>query len=209
MPRAHEGDRAGEVTRLLHAARTGDREAFDALFTRVYAELRAVAARQLRGERDGGALRPTELVNELYLKLAGSPAGEWEDRAHFYGVAARAMRQLLVDLARRRDAAKRGGGWIMTTLGDGTASTDAGLEEVLALEDALAGLDERQRQIVEYRFYGGMPEQEIARVLGTSTRTVQREWTKARAWIYRALYPESGTAGLAPASAPAAPRARS
>jgi RNA polymerase sigma factor (TIGR02999 family) len=189
MPRTAEEPRAGDVTRLLRVARTGDRAAFDELFTLVYGELRRIAGGQLRRERDRAALRPTELVSELYLKLAGDVSDGWEDRAHFFAIAARAMRQLLVDLARRRDAAKREGHWMATSLGDHPAD-DVALDDVLALEDALSRLDERQRRIVEYRFFGGMSEEEIGRLLGVSTRTVEREWTKARAWIYRALYPE-------------------
>jgi RNA polymerase sigma factor (TIGR02999 family) len=178
----------GDVTRLLRVAGQGDRRAFDDLFALLYEELRRVAERQLRAERDDGPLRPTELVNELYLKLVGQlPAGV-EGRAHFFGIAARAMRQLLVDLARRRGAGKRGGDWVPTTLTERVAGRDDALDDVLALEQALAQLDERQRAIVEYRFYGGLSEEEIAGLLGVSTRTVQREWIKARAWIYSALY---------------------
>jgi RNA polymerase sigma factor (TIGR02999 family) len=181
---------AGEVTRLLHVLRDGDRNAFDRVFALVYDELRGVAQHQLRGSRDGQALRATELVNELYLKLVGQADVEWQSRAHFYAIAARAMRQILVDLARRRNTTKRGGEWARTTLtGKGIAAATT-LEEVLALDELLDQLDERQRQVVELRFYGGLREDEIAEVLGVSTRTVQREWVKARAWLYRALYPD-------------------
>jgi RNA polymerase sigma factor (TIGR02999 family) len=183
--------RPGEVTRLLHVAGHGDREAFDRLFSLVYDELRRLAQRQLRSERDAAALRPTELVNELYLKLGDGMRMEWEGRAHFFGVAARAMRQLLVDLARRRVAAKRGGALVATTLADADAAADeVAFDDVLALEDAIATLDERQRRIVELRFFAGLAEEEIATQLGVSTRTVQREWIKARAWIHRAMYPD-------------------
>ena len=190
MRPAGEETRTGEVTRLLRVARGGDRAAFDQLFALVYAELRRIAGHQLRGERNGGPLRPTELVNELYLKLVDQTPGAFENRAHFMAIAGRAMRQLLVDLARRRDAAKRGGDWVPTSLGD-HPSDERSVEDVLALEDALSRLDERQRRIVECRFFGGMSEDETAQILGVSTRTVQREWLKARAWIYQALYPES------------------
>jgi RNA polymerase sigma factor (TIGR02999 family) len=177
----------GAVTQLLRSARAGDRDAFDRLFAVVHEELRQIARRQLRG---GGrdTLRATELVHELYLKLVDQVDVPWENRAHFYGIAARAMRQILVDLARRRKAAKRGGDWIHTTLTGEHAPDDVRLDEVLALNDLLEQLDERQRQIVEYRFFAGMTEEEIAEVLGLSARTVQREWVKARAWLYRALY---------------------
>ena len=179
----------GEVTRLLRSARDGDRAAFDRLFAVAYDELRRVAQRQIRGA-DAGAVRPTELVHELYLKLADQAQVDWESRAHFYGIAARAARQILIDLARARGAAKRGGSWMATTLTGKQVPADVKVDEVLALDELLGQLDERQRQIVEYRFYAGMTEEEIAQVLGVSSRTVQREWVKARAWLYQALYPE-------------------
>jgi RNA polymerase sigma factor (TIGR02999 family) len=191
MQQIREDAKTGEVTRLLRVVRTGDRDSFDQLFALVYSELRRVAERKLRGERDGGPVRPTELVNELYLKLVDQLHSDFANRAHFFGIAARAMRQLLVDLARRRGARKRGGKVIATTLTESAAVIDVDLDEVLALEDAVAQLEERQRQIVEYRFFGGMSEEEIAHLLGVSTRTVQREWIKARAWIYKSLYPEA------------------
>jgi RNA polymerase sigma factor (TIGR02999 family) len=181
---------AGEVTRLLHVVRGGDRAAFDRVFALVYDELRSVAQHQLRGSRDGQALHATELVNELYLKLVGQAEVEWQSRAHFYAIAARAMRQILVDLARRRNTSKRGGEWARTTLTGKGIATATTLEEILALDELLDQLEERQRQVVELRFYGGLREDEIAEVLGVSTRTVQREWVKARAWLYRALYPD-------------------
>src|SRR5215212_10306223 len=118
------------------------------------------------------------------MKLADQVQVDWENRAHFYAIAARATRQILIDLARQRGAAKRGGEWARTTL------TDKQLPAEVKLDELLGQLDERQRQVVEYRFYGGMTEEEIAQVLGVSARTVQREWVKARAWLYSALYSE-------------------
>ncbi len=180
---------AGDVTLLLHDASGGDRAAYDRLFALAHAELQAVAERQLRR---GGAHRtidPAELVSELYLKLRDQLRGSWAGRAHFYGVAARAMRQILVDLARRQHAAKRGGNdWHPTTLSGKQLPEEVQLEDLLALDAVLEQLDERQRRVVELRFFAGASEQEIADLLGVSTRTVQREWTKARAWLYRALY---------------------
>lgn len=190
MPHADATVERGEVTRLLHSARGGDRGAYDRLFALAYEDLRAVARNQLRGSRDAEAVRTTELVHELYMKLADQAAPAYENRAHFYAIAARAMRQLLIDLARNRQAAKRGGDWARTTLSGKQVPAEMRLDEVLALDELLAGLSERQRQVVEYRFYGGLTEEEIAEVLGVSTRTVQREWTKARAWLYQELYPE-------------------
>ena len=182
-----------EVTGLLRAAGDGDRDAFDRLFPLVYAELRALADRQLRGEAVGHTLQATALVHEAYLKLAAPDgAAAWSDRAHFFGIASRAMRQVLVDHARRRRADKRGGAWARTTLSDKPLALDTDPEELLALDAALEGLEPRQREIVEMRFFGGMTEEEVAAVLGVSDRTVRREWVKARAWLYAALYPDAG-----------------
>lgn len=182
--------RPGEVTRLLRAASAGEHEAYDRVFGLVYDELRRVARYQLRGGGLDGPVRPTELVHELYLKLQGRVEADWASRAHFYAIAAKAMRQILIDTARRRNAAKRGGGWSATTLTGKQVPTEFRFDELLALDELLDGLDERQRRVIECRFYGGMAEDEIAEVLGISTRTVQREWTRARAKLYAALYPE-------------------
>lgn len=179
----------GEVTRLLEVMRAGDASALDRLLPLVYDELRALARYQVRGGVDG-ALEPTALVHEAYLKLARSGGVRAADRAHFLAIAAAAMRQVVVDHARGMLSQKRGGGWKRTLLRDDSASTTLDPAEVIALDRALAELDERQRRIVECRFFAGMEETEIADVLGISTRTVRREWVKARAWLYAALYPE-------------------
>ena len=189
---------------LLRAAREGEREALDRLLPLVYEELRFLARRQLGREQVGHTLRPTGLVHEAYMKLAGGGGIAAEDRAHFLAIAARAMRQVLVDHARRRTAAKRGGGWNRTTLTDGKQSIEFDPAEMLALDRALAELEPRQRQVVEYRFFGGMEEREIAEVLGVTDRTVRRDWVKARAWLYRSLYPDA-----AEADEPAPKRSRS
>lgn len=178
----------GEVTRLLAAVRAGEDRALDRLLSLVYEELRRIAEVQLRRERRGHTLQPTALVHEAYLKLAGGDLAV-ENRAHFLAIAARAMRQALVDHARRRRRAKRGGGMKRTTLTAGSWSEELDLDELLALDDALSELEPRQRRVVECRFFGGMEEQEIAAVLDVSARTVRRDWVKARAWLYRALYP--------------------
>jgi RNA polymerase sigma factor (TIGR02999 family) len=180
----------GEVTRLLEAARHGEDDALDRIVPLVYDELRRMAARQLRRERAGHTLHATALVHEAYLKLAGSGTVEAVDRGHFMAIAARAMRQVLVDHARRRNAEKRGGDWEQTTLSDGDKPLEFQPEELLALDRALDELDERQRQVVECRFFAGMEEEEIAVALGVSARTVRRDWVKARAWLYRSLYPQ-------------------
>jgi len=181
----------GDVTALLAAARAGDGRALDRLLPVVYADLRAVAEREMRREARGHTLQPTALVHEAYLRLGGA-AGSAGDRTHFLAIAARAMRQVLVDHARRRDAAKRGGGVPPVTLTDGIGADPLDADEILALDRALELLDPRQRQVVECRFFAGMEETEIAEALGLSERTVRRDWAKARAWLYRELYPGSG-----------------
>ena len=180
----------GDVTRLLEAARRGESAALDQLLPLVYEELRALADRQMRRERPDHTLHATALVHEAYLKLAAGDTLKAVDRGHLLGIAARAMRQVLVDHARRRLAAKRGGDWEVTTLADGHRAVEFRPEEVLALDRALEQLEPRQRQVVEYRFFAGMEETEIANALGVSERTVRRDWVKARAWLYRELYPE-------------------
>lgn len=184
-----EQSRTGEVTVLLRAARDGDRDAVDRLMPIVYDELRGLARRQLGRERAGHTLHATALVHEAYVKLAGG-AFDANDRGHFLAIAARAMRQVLVDHARTRDAQKRGGGWARTTLTDGDAVIGFRPEEMIALDRALESLEPRQRQVVELRFFAGMEEKEVAAVLGVTDRTVRRDWVKARAWLYRTMYPE-------------------
>ncbi len=183
------------VTCLLKAAQEGEKAAFDRLLPIVYQELRRLARRQLRGERAGHTLQTTGLVHEAYLKLVDQAGIEWQGRAHFFAVAARAMRQVLIDYARRRVAVKRGGGWERTTLDEDELPVEFPVEELLALNDALDrldGVDRRLRQVVECRFFCGMTEDEIAVALDVTPRTVQRDWVKARAWLYKELYPETG-----------------
>jgi RNA polymerase sigma factor (TIGR02999 family) len=180
----------GEVTRLLHAARQGESAALERLIPLVYDDLRRLARRQLGREYAERTLDPTALVHESYLKLGGG-AMVARDRAHFLALAARAMRQVLVDRARDRKAAKRGGGaWERTTLTDGAWVGEFGADRMLELDEALATLEPRQRQVVECRFFGGMEEREIAEALDISERTVHRDWLKARAYLYRHFYPE-------------------
>lgn len=179
----------GEVTRLLEAAVGGDQDALDRLVPLVYEDLRRLAHRQLGREESGHTLQTTGLVHEAYLKLAGGGGLGAANRAHFLAIAARAMRQVLVDYARRRKADKRGGGVASVTLSDGDQGRDVNADELLALDDILEQLEPRQRQVVELRFFGGLEEKDIAQALGISERTVRRDWVKARAWLYRALYP--------------------
>jgi RNA polymerase sigma factor (TIGR02999 family) len=191
------GQAAGEVTRLLRVAREGDEEALQRAYEIVYSELRRIAAARLRQEREGHTLQPTALVNEAFMKLAGSPAENISDRKHFLGIAARAMRQVLVDHARRRDAAKRGDGLAPATLtGARAMAPDADRlppDEILALDQALDRLDElepRLRKVVELRFFAGLNDTEVGEILGVTRRTVQRDWSRARAWLYGELYPD-------------------
>ena len=188
---------ADDVTRLLHQLHSGDANALDRLYPLVYDELRRAAVRALARERASHTLQATELVHEAYLKLLGPLNVNWQNRAHFLAVAARAMRQILVDHARRRQADKRGGGVEHVTLGDPEADLSLPAEELLALDDALQRLEAvepRLRTVVEYRFFGGLTEREIAEVLGVTERTVQRDWVKARAWLHKEIYPAAGTA---------------
>jgi RNA polymerase sigma factor (TIGR02999 family) len=183
----------GEVIRLLEGVRAGDPEALEHMVSLMYDDLRRLARRQLGREYGERTINATALVHEAYLKLAGSGAIAAADRAHLLAIASRAMRQVLVEHARERKAIKRGGGdWARTTLTDGAWVGEFQPEDVLVLEEAIQELDPRQRQVVEYRFFGGMGEREIGEVLGISERTVHRDWMKARAWLYRRLYPEPG-----------------
>ena len=195
----------GDVTQLLQAVREGDPAALDRLVPLVYDELRALARRELYREQQGHTLHATALVHEAYLKLAGSgmPAS---DRAHFLAIAARAMRQVLVDHARRRKAVKRGGDMVCTTLTDSGGQVEFRPDELIALDEALEKLEPRQREIVEFRFFAGLEEKEIAEVLGISDRTVRREWVKARAWLYRSMYPDGpGSPSDGPGGPPVGP----
>ena len=166
----------------------------DEMFRRVYQELKRMASHHLRAGGGGGSdtLSTTELVHESYLKLHDSATADWQGRAHFFGAASRAMRQVLVDFARRRGAQKRGGDAMRVSLGDDDAVLQMELDEILALDDAmdrLTAVDERLRQIVELRFFGGFTETEISELLGVNRRTVQRDWLKARLFLLRELEP--------------------
>jgi RNA polymerase sigma factor (TIGR02999 family) len=188
-PGGGSGDAPGEVTRLLQAAQAGDAAALDRLFACAYAELRRLAHR-VRAGRAGETLNTTALVHEAYLKLVPSADRSWEGRAHFFGVAARAMRQVLVDAARHRDAKKRGEGAALVTLDDHALAQPVRAEEVIALDEALerlAALDERWVRVVEQRFFAGLTAAETAAVLGVSVPTVERAWRAARAWLTREL----------------------
>lgn len=181
---------SGEITQLLHRISSGDRSAEPELVPKVYLELRKVAARHLRNERTGHTLQPTDLVHEAYLKLAGQKTPGWKDRAHFFGIAAHVMRQILVDYARRQKAEKRGGSGVKVSLEEALLTDSQECQLVSDLDAALerlATMDPRQAKVVEMRFFGGLNEEEIAAVLGISARTVKRDWVSARAWLHGVL----------------------
>ncbi len=185
-----------QTTALLATAESGDAGALDRLVPLIYDELREIAHRQVARERGGLTLQTTALVHEAYLKLADDAKVTRRGRAYFFAAAARAMRQVLVDHARQRKAAKRGGGAKIVTLGEEDASVDAYAAELLDLDDALERLAERsprQVSVIEYRFFAGMSVEETAEVLGVSTRTVESDWAMARAWLYQALGGASGS----------------
>ncbi|MDX1394307.1 MAG: sigma-70 family RNA polymerase sigma factor [Gemmatimonadota bacterium] len=184
-----------EVTHLLSAWGRGDSEAFDRLTALVYDDLSRLASRALRGEREGHTLTTHALVHESYLNLVGKDVGEWENRGQFFALAAKVMRRILIDHARARRAQKRGGGQIHLTLGNRDGASPPDLDQLLDLDAALtslAGRDARLGEVVECRFFGGMTVAETAEALGVSQRTVERDWTRAKAYLYRDL-----TAGTA------------
>jgi RNA polymerase sigma factor (TIGR02999 family) len=178
------------VTQLLVELRDGQSGAMDRLFPLVYEELRRIARRALRRERTGHTLATTGLVHEAYLRLVDQTRSEYRDRAHFFGIAARAMRQILVDYARRHRAAKRGGAQRVVTLDEGALALEDRAETLLALDEALTDLeqvDARLGQIVQCRFFGGLTEDETAEVVGVTARTVRRDWLKAKGWLHQQL----------------------
>ncbi len=185
----------GEITRLVSSWSDGDDEAFDRLIELIYDDLRRIAHRHLGlGSRDT-VLNTTVLVHEAYVKLAGVDEGDWTGRVQFFAFCSKAMRRILIDFARKRQTDKRGGGWVRVPLRDDSARVDADVAELLAVEDALQRLEarsERMARIVECRFYGGMSVADTAEALGTSVRTVEREWTRARAYLHHALSDDDG-----------------
>jgi RNA polymerase sigma factor (TIGR02999 family) len=179
-----------QLTQLLARWRGGDREALDALMPIVYDELRRMAHFYLQRERCDHTLQSTALVHEAYVRLLGQKLPEWQNRAHFFGVAARLMRQILVEYARGHRAAKRGGNVCRVTLDEGALSAQKADLDVVLLDDALldlAKLDEQQSRIVELRFFGGLSIDDTSVILGISPATVAREWTTARVWLHREI----------------------
>jgi len=182
--------RIAETTDILHTSTGGDAEALQRLTSRVYRELRRMANHFLQHERAGHTLQATELVHELYLRLVDVKRVEWQDKAHFFALAATLMRRILVDRARRRLAAKRGAKPILIDLGEAAEIPSGRTRELVALDDALlalADLDARKSRIVELRFFGGLNVEETAEVLKISPDTVMRDWKFARAWLSNEL----------------------
>lgn len=181
---------ASPVTDLLVRWRSGDGDALQALIPLVYDEMRRLAHRYLRRERPGHTLQSTALVHEAFVRLTGNALPQWEDRAHFFGIAAHLMRQILVEYARSRNASKRGGAVVKLAidgLEEGSPKPDL---DIVALDDALkdlARIDPQQSRVVELRFFSGLSIEDTAEALGISESTVKRDWNTARVWLYREL----------------------
>jgi RNA polymerase sigma factor (TIGR02999 family) len=180
----------GEVTCLLKELREGHKDAEERLIPLIYNELRRIASIHLHHEAPRHSLQPTALVHEAYLRLTDLKKIDWQSRSHFFAVSATIMRRILVDHARATRARKRGAGWDEISLHDAILPSPDRAPELLALDEALdrlSILDERQSKIVELRFFAGMSEEEVAKALGISARTVKRDWRIARAWLFKEL----------------------
>jgi RNA polymerase sigma-70 factor, ECF subfamily len=183
------------VSELLLSWGQGNLEARDRLLPVVYSELKRRAAAYLRRERHDHTLQPTALVHEAYLRLVRGDTIEWQNRAHFFGIAAQVMRRVLIDHARERQAEKRGGATVRVALEEGVAASEPVSCDLVLLNqalDELALLDPRQAQIVELRYFGGLSEQDVATMLSLSRATISREWHTARAWLYRRMTTTQG-----------------
>jgi RNA polymerase sigma factor (TIGR02999 family) len=180
----------GQVTRLLASVREGNRDAIDLVFNLVYAELHSAARRQLARARPGQTLETTVLVHEAYLKLVDSAQANWTDRGHFFAVAAKAMRQIIIDYARWTTRQKRGGGAHKISLDDIDVASEERASELIALDDALTKLEsfsERLARLVELRFFAGLSIEETAETMSMPPHHVKREWRKARAFLFQAV----------------------
>ncbi len=187
---------SSQVTQLLVRWRGGDREALDSLLPLVYDELRRIARHYLQGERPGHTLQSTALVNEAYVRMVAQDFPQWQNRAHFFAVAAQLMRQILVDHARSHRASKRGGNVYKVTLDEAEGQPLAADVDIVALDDALkelAEMDPQQSKVVELKFFAGLSIEDTAEVMGISPSTVKRDWVTARAWLYRELDRSSAT----------------
>ena len=190
MSKSDQTANQGEITRLLIAHRDGDRKAFEELVPLVYDDLRRIARRQLARHRSQGTLNTTALVHEAYLKLVDQSRVEINDRGHFFAIAARAMRQIIIDYARKRSAVKRGSGQTPISLDKVQIAVHEQAEVLLTIDDALhrlSTLNERLTRVFECRFFAGLTEKETAEALDLSLRTVQRDWMKGKAWLRREL----------------------
>jgi RNA polymerase sigma-70 factor, ECF subfamily len=190
----------GEITQLLQAMHTGDRSAADKLLPLVYKELHRLAAAYMRRERPDHTLQPTALINEAYLRLAGEDV-DWNGRAHFIGLAAHVMRQVLVDHARAHKAERRAGGLRRVDMDENLAIAPERLGEIQFIDEALERLarrNQRQARVVELRYFGGLSVEQIASVLGIAPRSVKRDWSRARIWLHRELHPDSESAPASP-----------
>ncbi len=186
-----------EVTQLLFAWGNGDQAARDQLMPLVYDELHRLAHQHMNRERPGHTLQTSALVNEAFLRLVDQREVHWQNRAHFFGIAAQMMRRILVDYARTHRAEKRGGGWDKLVFDEAIAPAAERSIDLVALDEALKDLlafDPRQSQIVELRFFGGLTNEEIGEVLDVSPRTVKREWRMAKAWLRREIFTEESNA---------------
>lgn len=186
-------ERPHDVTQMLLAWRSGDQDALERLIPIVYDELRRLARGYMRREREGQTLQPTALVNEAFLRLVKQSQIDWQNRSHFFAIAAQIMRRFLIDRARAKQYEKRGGGAQQVELAEGDAVTPGASVDVLALHEAmerLAAVDPRKSRLVELRYFGGLSAEETAEVLGISVITVKREWAKAKAWLYREIRQE-------------------
>jgi RNA polymerase sigma factor (TIGR02999 family) len=184
------GPSARAVTILLRAWGSGDKQALDRLTPLVYRELHQIAGRLMANQRPNHTLQATALVNEAYVRLVDAREVSWQDRAHFFALCARAMRQILIDHARTRASEKRGGGQVSIQLDEALAAAPSPAANLLELDEALKRLteiDPRKSQVVELRFFGGLSLEETAEALKVSTKTVQRDWDLARAWLYGEL----------------------
>lgn len=189
---------ATDITRMLVAAREGEPGAMDDLFESVYPRLLEIAKRRRRGWRGNETIDTTALVHEAYLKIASRPEAEYESRGHFFAVAATAMRQILINYAEKKSAAKRGGGAEPVTLKDGDIVQDDAVDELLALDLALKKLEkmsERQARVVECLFFAGYGVKDTADALDISPATVKRDWAAARAWLYREMHAGGAPSG--------------
>jgi RNA polymerase sigma-70 factor (ECF subfamily) len=187
-------EREEDITELLHRFQDGDEVARNQLVEAVYAELRVIAARHMSRERGEHTLQATALVNEAYLKLVSIKSAQWQDRAHFFAVAARVMRQILVDHARQKLADKRGGGAVVMQLDEALVYSSEQPQAMVEVDEALtrlSGEDELVGKVIELRFFGGLSVEETAHVLKVPKRTVEREWTFGRAWLRTELGPSA------------------